>query len=296
MRSLIEAANSGYVLMDGAMGTELLRRGLPIGACTASWNVDRPDEVTAVHRAYVESGAQCLCTNTFSANRSRLSEYGLEANLTELNRRGVELARAVAGQSMWVIGSVGPCSGFAGSTTTPESTRQSYSEQISLLASNGVDALLIETVTDTAELRAAIAAARSEAPTLPILASFCFQKVRGQPGYKLIRSNETLEDICALLPALGIHVAGANCGADVFIEDYVTLIAAMRARFEGPLLVRPNAGHAAACGEQVKCAEPPEVMAEGVWSLVRAGATMIGGCCGTTPEHVNLFRTELDKL
>jgi 5-methyltetrahydrofolate--homocysteine methyltransferase len=99
-----------------------------------------------------------------------------------------------------------------------------------------------------------------------------------------------------MLRELKVDAAGANCGADVTMSDYCTIIAALRAALPIPLLARPNGGHASACGEEVDCTEPAEMMADGIWGLVRAGASMIGGCCGTTPEHIRLFREELDKL
>jgi methionine synthase I (cobalamin-dependent) len=296
--TVIDAATTGYVLTDGAMGTELLRRGLPIGASTASWNLENPDAVKAVHEEYLHAGSECITTNSFSANRFRLEEHGLAARAAELNSRAVELARAVAGDRAWVLGSVGPCSGFATPREglLPNAMQNAYVEQIAALSRAGVDALLFETVTDSAELRAAIEAAREVAPSLPVIVSLCFQRLPGGGGFHLIRTGESLHDACALLEKLNVAAAGCNCGSEVHMEDYATIVAALRAAVKGPILVRPNGGQAPACGAEVTCAEPPELMADGVWGLVRAGATILGGCCGTTPEHIRLFRQELDKL
>ncbi|MGI8907425.1 MAG: homocysteine S-methyltransferase family protein [Candidatus Sumerlaeaceae bacterium] len=296
--TLLDAAKLGYVLADGAMGTELLRRGLPIGACTAAWNVEKPDEVAAVHQGYVDAGSDCLVVNTFSANRLRLREFSLEARSTELNQRAVEIARGAAGDGRWLLGSIGPCSGFReprGSISS-EASLEAYTEQISALANAGVDGLLIETITDTAEMRAAVEAAHSITQTLPVLVSFCFQRRPETLDYRLIRSGESLQEVCALLSEIRVDCAGANCGAEVHMEDYAAITAVLRGAFEGPLIMRPNGGQLFACGQEVKCAEPPEIMADGVWGLVRAGASIIGGCCGTTRDHIRLFRQELDKL
>ena len=280
------------------MGSELLRRGLSIGACPALWNIEKPDDVREVHESYVNAGCDALVTNTFGANRLRLEEHGLSNRAAELNARAVDLARAAAGSSQWVLGSVGPCSGFG----TPQeglprdAMLQAYSEQVKALSEAGVDALLIETCTDSAELRAAVEATRSTCPATALIVSLCFKKGNGGTGYHLIKSEEPLEVACELLAKLDVDAAGVNCGIDVHADDYTTIAAALRACIAGPILVRPNGGRAAACGLAVQCADPPEMLADAVWGFVRAGASIIGGCCGTTPEHIRLFRAELDRL
>lgn len=296
--SIIEAAQTGYLLLDGAMGTELLHRGLQIGGCSALWNVERPEDVAAVHQSYVDAGANALVTNTFVANPLRLSEYSAGEQVSEVNARAVEIARKVAGGDRWVLGSMGPCCGKAvgAGTYDHEAIYSGYVEQARPLASAGVDALLIETVTDSNELKEAIRAAREGAPGVPVIASLAMRRYPSHDQFRLIRTGESLGDCVTLLRELKLDAVGINCGADISIYDYTTALAGLRAGLVCPLLAKPNAGHAAACGDEVDCAEPAEMMAEGVWGLVRAGATMIGGCCGTTPEHIRLFREELDKL
>jgi methionine synthase I (cobalamin-dependent) len=216
----------------------------------------------------------------------------------EVNARGVELARDVAGPDRWVLGNVGPCCGKAlgAGTYNHDEVRAAYDEHIRALAEAGVDALLIETITDSSEMKAAVAAAREAAPGVPVITSLCLRRYPAHDQFRLVRTGESLGDCITLLRELQPDAVGVNCGADITIFDYSTVLAGLRAGLSCPLLAKPNAGRAAACGEEVDCAEPPEMMVDAVWGLIRAGASMVGGCCGTTPEHIRLFREELDKL
>lgn len=298
-RKLLEHLQTGYLLADGGMGTELLHRGLPVGASTAAWNLQQPDHVSAVHRAFVDAGADCLLTNTFTASRLHLEEQGLQASLEEINRTALELARAVAGEERYVLGSIGPCStkSSPGEGLDSQQAADIYSEQVTALAAgDALDALLIETVTDSRELRAAVQAARQGAPGLPLFVSLCLRKLSAGQGIQLMRSGESLDDAIQILAELQLDGVGVNCGDRMEPSDYNTAAAALRARFEGPVLVRPNAGTPTACGADVSCTESPEMVADALWGWVRAGANLVGGCCGITPEHIRLMREELDKL
>lgn len=301
--SLFDVLKTKYLLGDGAMATELYRAGLPVGECPELWNVGHPEKVAAVHRFYVDAGADCLVTNTFGGNRLRLDACDLAAQVEELNREAVRLAREAAGEDRWVLGSVGPASGKDQPPGTLDATTvgDSYREQIAVLAAGGVDAILLETVTDLDEAELALQACSAAAPGVPVIVSLAFRRLPGGGGFDLPRSGEKMDAAAKRLAGWKTAGVGANCGVHLDVHDYGTIIAALRAAVaDGAVLARPNAGQPVACGAGAKndleCTESPEMMVEGVWGIVRAGANLIGGCCGTTPEHVRLFREELDRL
>lgn len=299
LNNLVVELGTRYLLADGAMGTELYKRGLPIGGCAEAWNTDLPQEVLQVHRAYAEAGADCLTSNTFGANRYRLEERGTSpGRVSEINRAGVALAREAAGDSKWVLGSLGPC---AGKTIKPgvlstDDLYEAYFEQITTLAEARVDALLLETQTDLTETRAAAAAWQKAAPDVPLFITLSFMRLPHSSQMQLPRSGETAERAIDELVTLKLSGIGVNCGTDLDAQDYASLTAAVRARTDAPVVAQPNAGQSVACGQGFECTHTPEELAEGVWGLVRAGANLIGGCCGTSPAHIRLFRQELDQL
>jgi len=296
--SLIHELGSTYILGDGAMGTELLKQGLPVGAPAELWNVDNPEAVAAVHRGYLEAGSQCLTTNTFGANRIRLQDRGLNGErAAELCAAGVRIAREVASENTWVLGSIGPCLPMSSEIEgNKDLVSGAFAEQAKAIAEAGIDAFILETQTHLAEAETAAGAIRSMAPGIPMIVTLSFLRGTGVGDYRLVRSGEDMSTALDRVIALKPDAIGANCGLNLDMSDYATILAAMRAKTNMPVIAQPNAGPAPACGSGTTCTLEPEAMADGVWGLVRAGANLIGGCCGTTPAHLELFRRELDQL
>lgn len=275
------------LLFDGAMGTELQRRGLPPGACPELWNLEAPHLVREVHQAYREAGARILETNTFGANRVRLREYGLAERAEEINLRGVALAREVAGEEVLVAGSIGPTGRFL-RPFGPLSFDEAYeifAEQARALARGGADLLLLETFSDLGEVRAALLAAR-EAAELPVLVQLTFD----ESGRTV--TGVTPEAAVAVLEALGAAAVGANCSTGP--EAMVQVVRAMALSTTLPVSAQPNAGLPRIEGGRTVYPLAPEEMAEWGLRLVEAGAALVGGCCGTAPPHISALSRRLE--
>jgi homocysteine S-methyltransferase len=278
----LERLARGPLLADGAMGTMLYARGVPFDQCFDALNAEQPDLVQAIHREYVEAGAELLETNTFGANRFKLAAHGLEGRVRELNVAGARLARevaAAAGRRVWVAGSIGPIGRPLAplGAVTPEEVGEAFAEQAAALAEGGVDLLLFETFTDLAELAAGVVAARA-ATALPIVAQMTFT----HEGRTLL--GHTPADIVARLEPLGVAALGANCsvGAQGILQVMEQLVLLTRL----PLSAMPNAGFPSYVGGRVIYASTPAYMADYARQLVELGVAIVGGCCGTTPQHI----------
>lgn len=281
------------LLLDGAWGTELLRRNATLDSCLESWNIERPTDVQAVARAYVAAGAQAIGTNTFGANRFRLARFGLDYEVTAINRAAVAHSRAAAGADALVIGTMGP-SGFPPQEriATRGELRAGFREQATALAESGVDALLVETMEDLEESLAALEAAQ-DATGLEVICSFAFR--RNADGSITTRQGLLPEAMAASMLAAGADGIGANCG--LAPQDMADVVSHLHAVFpDALLLAQPNAGQPVAWEQTYVYPETPESMAAWVSALVQAGASIIGGCCGTTPEHIKAMRRSLDKV
>lgn len=270
------------VLADGAWGTELARLGLPVGAAPELWNLERPEAVEAVARGYVEAGSEIILTNTFGGNRLKLERAGLAGRAAELNRAGVRISKRAAGGRALVFASVGPTGELLAplGERTEDEFAACFREQIEALASAGADGLVVETMTDLAEARCALRAAR-EACALPVAVSMTFE--RGAQGFATMM-GVTPEAAARELDAAGADLVGANCGAGA--ADLVDVARAMRAATTRPLWIKPNAGLPELVGGETVYRESPEAMAAHVRDLAETGAKVIGGCCGTGPEHI----------
>lgn len=284
---LYELVQSGPVLTDGAWGTELQRRGLATGDFPDAWNLSHGDEVTAVARAYVEAGSRVILTNTFGANRLRLVGHGLADRTAEINRRGVELSRAAAQGKAVVFASMGPTGKMllSGDTTTDE-LRAVFEEQARALAAGGADAIVIETMSDLEEARAALAAAKTT--RLPVVVCMVFDSGKSKDRTMM---GATPEQVCQELNTAGADVIGANCG--VGIEAYVPVCRRLHAATDRPIWIKPNAGLPAVENGQVVYHTTPAEFAAHAPALIEAGATFIGGCCGTNPEFIRALRAAL---
>lgn len=273
----------GVLVADGAWGTLLAKRGLAPGTAPERWNLERPDEVEGVARAYVEAGADIVLTNTFGGSRWKLEKAGLGGRTAEVNRRGVELSKRAAGGRALVFASIGPTGDFVAplGTRTPAEFLECFAEQIAACAQGGADGLVLETMTALEEARAALAAARQAAPALPVAACMTFD--RGARGYATMMGVAP-ERAARDLDAAGADLVGSNCGAG--IGAMVEVARLMKAATARPLWIKPNAGAPRLVDGRTVFRETPEEMASRVPDLLAAGARVIGGCCGTTPDHI----------
>ncbi len=275
-------AERKLLFCDGAWGTQLAERGLPAGEVPERWNLERPDHVRAVAAAYVEAGSDVILTNTFGASRIKLARAGLDERAEEVNRRGAELSREAAGERALVFASVGPSGEFMAplGAVNEEQMAACFAEQAGALAAGGADAIVIETMTDLAEAKAALRGVR-EAASLPAVVSMTFE--RGMKGFATMMGVRPAP-AAAELAAAGADAVGTNCGRG--IEDAAEIVALMRAETDLPVWAKPNAGLPQLVEGRTVFPATPEQMAGGVPALVGAGARIVGGCCGTTPEHV----------
>lgn len=262
------------LLADGAMGTELLRRGLPASCCPEAATITHPDLVTSIHRAYRTAGAQLLTTNTFGSNRFRLAHRGLAEHVDAFNRAAARLARSIAGDAL-IAGSIGP-SGEQTSPPTADELRSAFREQASALDQGGVDLFLCETFGDADELSAAVLGIRDVSP-LPIITSMSYgPDGRTLTGIEPVAVVETLGD-------LDIAALGANCCiGDDTIEK---VISALHALTDLPLVIRPNAGQPTLVGGRWTYPLGPRHFAKLI-GRVQSKTWLVGGCCGTTPAHI----------
>ncbi len=275
--------DSSPILLDGGMGTLLQGRGLGEGAPGELWNVDRSDVVRACHEEYAAAGARILTTNTFGGTRPRLQMHGLEDRVIDLSRAGAAVAREVADRyDVLVAGNIGPTGELLEplGTLSAQEAQALFEEQLRGLAEGGIDLVLIETMSDLDEVRAAVAAARHVVPDLPVVATLSFDtNLRTMMGVRPA-------DAVTTLAAEGVDAVGANCGRG---PDEMAVIAAQlaSARPEGILLVaQSNAGLPQLVGDQFEYDGSPAVMAEHARELRGLGIDLIGGCCGSTPEHI----------
>lgn len=284
---LTQLLAAGPVVTDGAWGTELQARGLAAGEIPDGWNLTHPERVAEVAQAYVDAGSRVLLTNTFGANRLRLAGHGLADRAAEIARRGVELSRQAAGTRARVFASIGPSGKMllTGETTAEELTA-AFTEQARALAAGGADALVIETMSDLEEAKLALAAAK--ATRLPVVVCMVFDSGRDQDRTLM---GATPEQVARALSAAGADVIGANCG--VGIERYVPVCRRLRAATDRPIWIKPNAGLPEVEGGRVVYRTTPGAFAAHVPELVAAGASFIGGCCGTNPDFIRAVRARL---
>jgi methionine synthase I (cobalamin-dependent)/5,10-methylenetetrahydrofolate reductase len=267
------------VVFDGAMGTMLYLKGVFINQCYDELVLRSPDLVREVHAAYVKAGAEVVETNTFGANRAKLTQYGLDGQVSVINRRAAEVAREAAGDQRLVAGAVGPL-GIRlepyGPTSRDEA-RAMFREQMEALAEGGADCFVLETFADLEELEQAILAAREVNPAMPVIA-------QATVGPELRTAyGASPEDIARVLDKWGVDVIGLNCS--VGPQTILEAIERMAAVTSIKLSAQPNAGMPRDVGGRTMYMASPEYMATYARHLVQAGAKVVGGCCGTTPEH-----------
>lgn len=281
-------AGGDVLLADGATGTLLQSMGLPPGQLPEVWVLEQPERIRAFYRGYVDAGSDIILTCSFGGTRYRLGTHGLADRVVEVNRQAAELARAEAGCDVFVAGDMGPTGQLLEplGPLTAEEVAGAYAEQASGLVQGGVDFLLIETMSDLGEAQAAIDGAR-RVTDLPIVCTFSFDTHgRTMMGLK----PETVAEQIAPL----VEGVGANCGRDP--AEFPTFLQAMRSAAPDALLwAKPNAGLPRVVGDETIYDAAPTYMGQVALELCRAGAQIIGGCCGTTPEHIEVMAKSLKE-
>ena len=286
------ASSSMPVLMDGAMGTMLNSRGVSFEECFDALNLRNPALIEEIHRAYLEAGARIILTNTFGANRYKLAEHGLADKVSEINRAGVEAARRVVLASLkdvLVAGDVGPLGVRLApfGRVQPEQARQVFKEQIEALCAAGVDLLTIETISDLNEIREAVCAAR-QVCDLPLIASMTFTR----DDCTLL--GDTPEKVAQTLREAGVDVIGVNCSSGP--AQLLRILKKMhKAVPEARFSAKPNAGWPERVGGRIMYPASPDYFGEYARNFREAGAVLIGGCCGTTPQHIAGMQEALQK-
>ncbi|SHM81200.1 5-methyltetrahydrofolate--homocysteine methyltransferase [Caldanaerovirga acetigignens] len=291
MRSieLIELLKEKILIFDGAMGTMLFKNGLPPGSCPEMLNLEFPNAVENVHRFYVDAGAEVVETNTFGANRIKLSTFGLAHKAKDINHRAVEIARKAAGTKVLVAGSIGPTGKliFPLGDLSFEEAYTAFKEQAGYLLEAGADLIIIETMSDLQEMRAALLAVK-EFGDVPVICQMTFEK----SGRTLTGTDP--ETAARVLSAMGATVVGLNCSLGP--EEAIEIIKKM-AKVGGVYLsAQPNAGLPDTKGGAESYAVTPEDMAKYAREMVRLGVSVVGGCCGTTPEHIKAISEAVSDL
>jgi methionine synthase / methylenetetrahydrofolate reductase(NADPH) len=282
-RPLLDALRSGVLVTDGAMGTQLYERGVLYSACFEELNVSRPELVAKVHGDYIRAGAQLIETNTFGANALRLEKYGIQARVVELNAAGVRIARAAAGTQAYVAGAIGPSGYFFGEAGAESGAdlakvKSVFLEQARSLVESGVDALIVETFRQTPELRVAIeAAVAASEGRVPVVASVSLDEA-GR-----MAEGTMAEEVARLAREWGASAVGVNCS-----DGPMAVLAAIEKMIPlgMPVLASPNAGLPRRVDERTVYVSTPEYFGVYARRMIRVGARIVGGCCGTTPEHV----------
>ena len=294
MGILIEKLAEGRIMTsDGAWGTLLQGKGLKPGECPELWNVEHRDEVLNIARSYVEAGSDMIETNSFGGNRFKLQHYGLENRTRELNKAAAEISREACGNERIVLGSIGPTGKILMTGEVSEKELLvAFGEQAKALEEGGADAIVIETMSDLDEARLAIRAARENAG-LDVICTMTFEKtVDGE--FRTMMGVSPSEMVTALREA-GADVLGSNCGNGT--EGMISVLREIReADPDIPLLIQGNAGAPEYRDGQTVFNETPDVTAGFVPELVRYGANIIGGCCGTTPDHIAGIGRKLKQI
>lgn len=276
------------VLFDGGMGSLLAGRGCDTSGAS---NLENPEAVLEIHREYAGAGADILITNTFTMNRIGIESHGLDIEPEAVNKAGVSLARRAAGAEKLVFGDIGPTGQLLEpyGSYTEEQFYNNYLEQAGIFAGEGVDGLIIETFTDLREAECALKACKDQT-NLPLILSLAYTTT--EKGGRTIMGS-AVKEAAALAEQYGAAAVGANCG-DLDPEEMAVITGFYREATALPLIIQPNAGKPKLVGSETSYDMQPDQYAKGVAKCIENGASIIGGCCGTTPPHIEVVAALLD--
>jgi 5-methyltetrahydrofolate--homocysteine methyltransferase len=294
MKKIIQEVQQGRILVsDGAWGTYLHKKGLKPGECPELWNLQRPEDVLEIARSYVQAGADMIETNSFGASHFKLANYGLGDKVFEINRSAAEISRKAAGPDRFVLGSIGPTGKMLiMEEVTEVQLYECFKTQSMALEAGGADAIIIETMTDLEEARIAVRAS-VENTSCDVICTMTFQKtITGE--YRTMMGISPTQMTEALVEE-GVSVVGANCGNGM--ADMTGIVKEIRqANATIPIIVHANAGLPTYTDGITTFPESPADMAGRVKELISAGVNIIGGCCGTTPEHISRMHAVVHSL
>jgi 5-methyltetrahydrofolate--homocysteine methyltransferase len=284
MNSITERVLKGQILVsDGAWGTFLQKMGLPPGECPETWCLTHREQVLTIARSYIDAGADMIESNSFGANRFKLEHFNLQSKVLEINRSAASISREAAGPDRHVIASVGPTGKMLlMGEVTEQQLYDAFAEQALGLEQGGADAVCIETFTAIDEAELAVRAAR-EKTSLEVICTFTFDRT-AQGEYRTMMGVSPAAMAQAMIQA-GAHIIGTNCGNGM--KAMAEIVKELRAAApSAPILVHANAGAPVIRSNITVFPEGPAEMVENARSVIKAGAQIIGGCCGTTPDHI----------
>ena len=294
-KRLQDAIAERPLLGDGAMGTQLMIAGLEHGNCGEAWNLTQPERVFAIQRRYVEAGSDCLLTNTFGGSRIMLNRHAHADDVVAINAAGVRIAREAFGdRDGYVIGDIGPFGGLMEpyGDFTEEQVMAAFREQAQALVDAGADAIIIETQTSLEELGLGLIAAR-EAGALCIIGSMAYDVTLDGSTFRTMMGVDP-ERAAEFMQERGTDIVALNCGTGMDMARARQAVIRYHQATRLPVMAQPNAGQPKLVDMKVVYDESPAQMVEGVVPLLEAGARIIGGCCGSTPDHIRRFREAID--
>jgi len=287
MSKLIEIIKSGKLLVsDGAWGTFLIEKGLKPGECPELWNLDRPDDVYDIAQSYIDAGADMIETNSFGANRFKLEQYGLFGKAFDINKAAAEISKEAAGNDHFVLGSVGPTGKILMmGEVTEEELYDAFRVQCMGLEAGGADAIVVETMSDIDEARLAVKAAK-ENTQCEVICTMTFNPTPDGSFYTMMGVSPA--QMVSEMLAAGASIIGSNCGNG--IRQMIGIVKEIRDKNKDvPVFIQANAGAPIYRDGKTFFPESPVEMGEFIGTLIDAGVNMVGGCCGTTPEHIRVI-------
>ena len=298
MRDVSDLILTEYVVLDGAMGTQLQEKGLTPENLPEEWNITHEEIVLDIHMAYLKAGAQIIETNTFGGNPIKLSAKNKEKDVEKLNRVGIEIAIKARNlfkneedsDSRYIAGSMGPTGKIVNMDISKSDAREAFKVQAEILDKSGVDLFMVETMMHLDEAVSAVEGIK-DVSNKPVIASMVFNKTK-KGEFRTLFGNKIEESVKALLGAGAIAV-GTNCG---LINEYVEVIKRMRELTDAPLVMYPNAGLPRLVGNKTVFDQKPDYMIKFLEPSIEAGATIIGGCCGTTPDYIAMIAKRIKGM
>ena len=288
-KPFLERLKNEILISDGAIGTMLQAVGYSPGACPEEWGISNQGKLQSIHRSYLEAGADILLTNTLGGSRFKLGKYNLSEQTYSINKRAAEIVAEVVGDAAYVAGDIGPTGEFMEpiGLIKEHEFYDAFAEQAYGLRDGGVDVIIIETMMAMDEMQTAIKAAK-EITGLPVIASMSFNVIssseNGSYTFKTMMGVDTKQAAVGMVES-GADVIGANCG-DVLMAQMPALIEELHSAVDTYIIVQANAGRPQIIDGETVFSQSPDEIASGVETVVKAGANIIGGCCGTTPEHI----------